>query len=404
MKRIMFVDDEPNLLDGFRTILRKQRKEWQMTFLTSGQAALAELRTAPYDVIVSDMRMPQMDGATLLRRVKEEHPEIVRIVLSGQTEHEVSRRLVHIAHQFLSKPCDGPELQKSIERACSLQTLLQQPALRRSVGQIEQLPIKPRLYDQLVQILEDPNSSIDSAVALIEKDIGTSSKILQVVNSAFFGLPQRVGDIKTAVSYLGLETVKMLALSVEMRHAHENLKPVAGFSLDAMQDHGLLSARIAKRLLTDRTRGQDAFSAAMLADAGVLVLMTGLRDVFEGIVANALGTRRPFWQCELEVLGVTHAEIGAYLLGIWGLPYSIVEAVAHHHAPARAGSTSLDVVTAVHVGAALADELLPSDPALHLGAGMVLDLEHLAKLGLLEQVPAWREMARQQLSGSQSPP
>ena len=402
MKRILFVDDEPQVLDGLRTVLRKQRKEWQMTFATSGDEALEELRKARYDVIVSDMRMPQMDGATLLRRVQRNHPHIVRIVLSGQTDQDACRRMVHVAHQFMSKPCEGQELQQTIERACDLQTLLAQPALREVVGQIGQLPIKPVLYDKLVQILEDPNSSMDQAVALVEKDIGTSSKILQVVNTAFFGLPQRLGDIKAAVGYLGLEMVKILALSVEMRQAHGELKPVPGFSLDAMQDHGLLSARIAKRLFTDRARGQDAFSAAMLADAGVLVLVTQMPDVFAGVVASAAASKRPFWQCELEALGVTHAEIGAYLLGIWGLPYGIVEAVAHHHMPSRSGSTAMDTVTAVHVAAALAEELSPANPARHIGPGMTLDLQHLTKLGLIDQLPAWREMAKAQLAGKQS--
>jgi HD-like signal output (HDOD) protein len=254
-----------------------------------------------------------------------------------------------------------------------------------------------------VQILENPRSSIDDAVAVVDKDIGTSSKILQVVNSAFFGLPQRMGDIKTAVSYLGLEMVQLLALSVEMQQAHAEVKPVPGFSLDAMQEHGLLSARIAKRLFTDRVQAQDAFSAAMLADAGVLVLITRLPDVFRDVVARAAASGRPFWQCEQEVLGVTHAEIGAYLLGIWGLPFAIVGAVAHHHLPARAGSIALDVVTGVHVAAALADELLPSDPARHVGPGVTLDLDHLSRLGLTDQLPAWREMARRQLLGSQPP-
>ena len=401
MKRILFVDDEPKVLDGIRSLLRKQRKEWHMTFKTSGEDALAELLVSPYDVIVSDMRMPQMDGAMLLRRVQQDYPHIVRIVLSGQTEQEVSRRMVHVAHQFMSKPCEGRELQQSIERTCDLQALLEQPALRRAVGQIGQLPIKPSLYGKLVQILEEPNSSIDDAAALVEKDIGTSSKILQVVNSAFFGLPQRLGDIRAAVNYLGLEMVKVLAISVEMRQAHASVKPVPGFSLDAMQEHGLLSARIAKRLLGDRVRAQDAFSAAMLADAGVLVLMTRLPGVFQGIVASAIASKRPFWQCELETLGVTHAEIGAYLLGIWGLPYTIVEAVAHHHAPARAGSIAMDTVTAVHVAAALADELLPPNQNRHIGPGLTLDLEHISKLGLADQLPAWREIARLQVAASQ---
>ena len=156
MKRILFVDDEPNVLEGLRGLLRKQRKLWEMNFVTGGELALAELVANPYDVIVSDMRMPGMDGATLLHKVQQDYPHMVRIVLSGQAEQEISRRMVHVAHQFLSKPCDGRELQQVIERACKLQALLEHPSLRQTVGQIGQLPTKPGLYTRLVAILEDP--------------------------------------------------------------------------------------------------------------------------------------------------------------------------------------------------------------------------------------------------------
>ena len=403
MKRILFVDDEQNVLDGLRGLLRKQRKNWDMTFLTSGEAALNELMASDYDVIVSDMRMPGMDGATLLRRVMSDYPHIVRIVLSGQTEQEVSRRMVHVAHQFMAKPCDGQQLQQVIERACSLQALLELPELRHAVGQMGQLPVKPSVYGQLIQVLENPNSSMGDAAAVIERDIGTAAKMLQVVNSAFFGLPQRVADIKTAVSYLGLEMVKSLALSVEMRQSQANVGPVPGYSLDVVQEHGLLSGRIARRLLgDDRMHAQDAFSAAMLQDAGAMVLMTRMPQVFKEIVVDAHATGRSLDAVELERLGVTHAEIGAYLLGIWGLPYGIVEAVAHHHHPARSGAKSLDVVGAVHVASALVQELEPSRRPNHVDSGVVLDEVYLAELGVTDRLPAWREIAKSEHDRAQN--
>ncbi len=396
MKNILFVDDEPNVLDGLKNLLRKQRKEWRMSFVNGGEAALKELLAVSYDVIVSDMRMPGMDGAALLTHVLQDYPHIVRIVLSGQTEQEVSRRMVHVAHQFMSKPCDGRELQQTIERACRLQSLLEHPSLRQAVGQIGQLPVKPSIYARLVQVLANPNSSIADAASIIERDIGTSTKILQVVNSAFFGLSQRVGEIKTAVSYLGLEMVKMLALSVEMRQSHINAPTCPGFDLDAVQEHGMLSARIARRLLGDKIKAQDAFAASMLQDTGLLVLMTRLPDVFRKIVEQAHASGRSIAEVENDVLGVTHSEIGAYLLGIWGLPYSIVEAVAHHHTPARANSQGWDVLGAVHVASALAAEVSPSNPERHTGPGMTIDMEYLSALGVSESLPSWRALAAEE--------
>jgi HD-like signal output (HDOD) protein/CheY-like chemotaxis protein len=367
-----------------------------MSFVNGGEAALTELRAASYDVIVSDMRMPGMDGATLLTRVLNEHPHIVRIVLSGQTEQEVSRRMVHVAHQFMSKPCDGEALQQIIERACRLQSLLEHPSLRQAVGQIGQLPVKPSVYTKLVQVLADPNASIADAASVIEGDIGTSAKILQVVNSAFFGLSQRIGEIKAAVSYLGLEMVKMLALSVEMRESHMKAPPCVGFDIDAVQEHGMLSARIARRLLSDKTKAQDAFAAAMLQDAGALVLMSRLPEAFAKIVAQAQSSGRTLWEAETESLGVSHAEIGGYLLGIWGLPYTIVEAVAHHHAPERANSEQWDVVGAVHVAGALAAEVLPRRPERHVDTGGSLDMTYLGRLGVAGRLPGWRAIAAEE--------
>ena len=402
MKRILFVDDEPDVLEGLKNLLRKQRAIWDMTFVGNGAAALAALAAAPFDVIVSDMRMPGMDGAALLQRVLTDFPHIVRIVLSGQTEQEVARRLVHVAHQFVSKISDGAALQTVIERACNLQELLAQPTLRQAVGEVKQLPVKPALYTRLVELLENPNSSTADVAAVIERDIGTSSKLLQVVNSAFFGLPTRVGDVRTAVSYLGMEMVKMLALSVEMRQSQSHVKPCPGFNIDSLQEHGLRSARIARKLLPDRMGAQDAFSAAMLQDSGMLVLLGRLPEVFGKIVKDVRESRRPVCEVELATLGVTHAEIGAYLLGIWGLPYGIVEGVAFHHNPSRAVSTGLDVPGAVHIGSALAEELVPQDPAKSLRPGVTLDMDYLAKFDLTKQLPAWRDMAKRELSGARA--
>jgi HD-like signal output (HDOD) protein len=209
-----------------------------------------------------------------------------------------------------------------------------------------------------------------------------------------------VGDIKTAVSYLGLEMVKMLALSVEMRGSHGATPICPGFSLDAIQDHGLLSARIARRLLGDKIKAQDAFAAAILQDTGLLVLMGRLPDVFRQIVTETQKSGRSIHDVESEILGVTHAEIGAYLLGIWGLPYSIVEAVAHHHTPQRAASSSWDVLGAVHVASHFAGELAFPRSEAHAGAGMVLDLEYLTKLGVVDNLPAWKAIARSEVEAA----
>jgi DNA-binding NarL/FixJ family response regulator/anti-sigma regulatory factor (Ser/Thr protein kinase) len=300
VKRILFVDDEPHVLEGLRGILRKQRRLWEMTFVHSGEEALRALAAAPHDVIVSDMRMPGMDGATLLRTVQRLHPEVVRIVLSGQTDQQVSRRMIHVAHQFMSKPCDGRDLEQVIERALALFAWLPDPALRRVVGQIGQLPVAPLAYRQLLDLLASPGAAIAEVAAVIEKDVGLLSKILQMVSAAPFGSAHPVTDARAAATILGAETILQLASSAEMREAQ--LPEGAGAPL--------------------------AGAAPWLhEEAGRLAVASQMPDASRQI-GEAAGRGCPVVEAERDVLGVTRADLGAYLLGIWGLPAVMVEAVA----------------------------------------------------------------------------
>jgi HD-like signal output (HDOD) protein len=392
MTRILFVDDEPNVLEGLKGMLRRHRREWEMVFACGGAAGIAELRKGPFDVVVSDMRMPGIDGASLLKTVQDMHPHAVRIVLSGQTDEDASRRVVNVAHQFMAKPCDPVVLQQVIGRACKLQALLAHPVLREAVGRVGQLPVKPRTYSRLIAVLENPRSSTRDAAAVVSEDIATSAKILQVVNSAFFGLPRRVSDLESAVAYLGLEVVKALALSLELGATLVSSPPCPGLTMERVQTHALLSARLVRRLLAGRPSAQDAFAAAMFHNVGLLILMDRLSDALRDALTKARSGARTLAEAEVEALGVTHGEIGAYLLGIWGLPYPIVDAAAFHQSPGKGGPAPFDLTGAVHVASALAGELCPG-AAGDVSPGAPLDMEYLAAVGMAERVPEWRALA-----------
>jgi YesN/AraC family two-component response regulator len=115
LRRVLFVDDDQYILDGLQNLLRKQRSRWDMCFALGGAAALELFAAAPFDVIVSDMRMPGMDGAELLAHVRERYPAARRIVLSGYAEPAAVQRALEVAHQFLSKPCRAPDLIDAID-------------------------------------------------------------------------------------------------------------------------------------------------------------------------------------------------------------------------------------------------------------------------------------------------
>jgi YesN/AraC family two-component response regulator len=215
MKRILFVDDESKILDGIRRMLRADRERWDLQFAVGGEAALQACETGNFDVVVSDMRMPGMDGATLLGHIRDRYPSTARIVLSGYSDSGLSTRAVPVAHRFLSKPCNGAELQATIERVCILQDLLSAAELRRVIGTIGELPSLSSTYTSLLEAVRNPNTSIAQVAEIVERDMGMSAKVLQLVNSAFFGLAQTVTTLQSAATYLGMETIKNLALASE---------------------------------------------------------------------------------------------------------------------------------------------------------------------------------------------
>jgi HD-like signal output (HDOD) protein/CheY-like chemotaxis protein len=395
MKRtVLFVDDEPLVLEGLRTRLRRLRNQWDMVFVSSGQAALDAMSTTPVDVIVSDLRMPHMDGAALLKRVQEEHPRVVRIVLSGHAEMQTALRAMPVAHQFLSKPAEPGVIEEVIERACNLQTLIGDERVRKTVSRIGYLPSAPGVYSEFVALMSRENVSSSNVAALLKRDIALSAKTLQVVNSAFFRLSRPVADVEEAVTYLGLNTVKYIVLAIEVyQRTHSSAQPL-GVSLERLQRHALGVAHVASSFFSDKATREDAFVAGLLHDIGKLVLAVGLPEHLERAEAEATRTGCSLHHAEQEIWGVTHAEVGGYLLGIWGLPYPIMEAVANHHSPARVDEKSFGLVGATHVANVLVDEI--DAPASRPGDEGGLDVAYVERLGLAARLDEWRASARQQ--------
>jgi HD-like signal output (HDOD) protein len=390
MKRILFVDDEVAVLDGLRDRLRKQRREWEMVFASSGAAALAECKRNPVDVVVSDMRMPGMDGAQLLRAIKDQYPKAVRIVLSGHAEREAVMRALPVAHQYLSKPCDAETLRGAITRACALQMVVTDENLRSLVGRVEKLPSVPTIYVDLTAVLARESASIGDVVGVVERDPAMCLKLLQVVNSAFFGLPRRVSVMGEAIGYLGIELVKALVLAAQIFMTAEGPGGLDAGKLARVQRHSVLVARLARKIAS--SQGDDAFMAGMLHDVGEIILALGDHQVVAGIEAVVAERRVASFVAERERLGVTHAEVGAYILGTWGVPFGIVDAVAGHHEPRRFGAACPEATSALHVADVLATELESEGTP---GVVAPLDEEHVSNVGWSDRLATWRRLAAQ---------
>ncbi len=392
--RLLFVDDEPAVLRSVERLMRTAEPTWDLAFVPSGDAAIQEMEARPVDVIVSDLLMPEMDGATLLTYVQDNHPEVVRLVLSALASPELVFRTVPVAHQFLTKPFEPMNFRAKLRQAFELRALLDDPELRALVGTSNRLPSPPKVYSQLSKALSDPDTGVADVAKIIESDVALSAQVVRLVSSAYFGLPSRVRTALGAVAYLGFQTTKAVVFSAELCEQFAPKRPVKGFSIDALQQNGLRTAHLARRILAGTGMGEDAFLAGMLHDVGRLLLAARAPDILAKVNEECERTGRARFEVEREMLGVTHAEVGAYLLGIWGLPQPVIQAVAWHHKREAEVSTYLDISLAV----SLANRLV-EDPELPAEEGcddpaQCIDLGHLKELSVDDRLESWRETAR----------
>ena len=391
-KRILFVDDEPMVLKGLQRTLRKMRDEWDMTFSSSAKEALEILDQNPTDVIISDMKMPEMDGTQLLAEVKDRHPHIVRLILSGHVEQDTTIKSVQFAHQCLSKPCDVEVLKQTLAKLFALRDILSDNALKKIVSQIETLPSLPSIYTEIIEEMHSEDPSIKNVGAIIGRDVSMTAKILQVVNSVFFGLPQKISNPQQAVMLLGLETIKSLVLSVKI-FSEFSQKKYSWFNIDAIFNHSISVSAHAKAIVKSEKMNQELINyslmAGLLHDLGKLILATNFQDTYRQLVTDLQNTGHNLWQLEHETFGTSHAEIGAYLMGLWNLESPIIEAIAFHHCPVKSESTQMGLLTAVHVANSMDhQETLSEDHE----SDLQCDGEYLDRLGVSNRIPEWRQI------------
>jgi putative nucleotidyltransferase with HDIG domain len=390
-KRILFIDTRPEVSGKLQETMRAAGR-WDVDFVSTGEQALEALANDPADVIIADEHLAPMDGVTLLTRVRDKYPTTIRMILSEAASSQRPGLAAIVAHRLLSKPFNVAEASVAIRRSAALHRLTDQAEAYRKTMAAAALPSRPGVYMELNTVLSDPSWQPGQVSAAVERDVAMSAKVLQLANSAMFGLTQNVTTVQGAVMYLGVDTIRSLALTAE---AFGKLAPrnVDGFSIEEFQHHAMLVARITSAILPAGRTQQEAVTAALLHDIGKLVMITGVGERWIQLNKQAVERQLPLHQVEFESEGVTHADIGAHLLSLWGLPDAIAEAVAHHHNAGSVEGLALDAVAAVHIANALAHELHP--PADGAAPLATLDEALLERLGLRPRLDLWRHLARQ---------
>lgn len=385
MIRVLLVDDELSVLNDVQEMLTYGDSGWEVQIAQSGEQALSKLDGYEFDVLIADLKMPGMDGAELLAIVRDQHPDVMRILMSANSDTTFTSRLVPQAHQFLHKPCQPSIVREMVGRAWELGQRLASPDLRTTLGAIEELPRPPQSVLRLNALLDDPEADMGDVAEVVEQDVALTAKLFQLVNSASYGLNREVTNVRDTVSYLGMNTVRNLAISVEVLKSVTRQNERTGALVQEIHEHSVASAEIARQLMLVREQANEAFVAALLHDVGLLALVSYFPAQFEEILNAAKRLSLSPWEFEIEIIGATHADIGAYLLNLWGLPYPVVEAVARHHDAMMIPHRRMDPAHAV----CIADSIVTSqyDGLLfNERCGDTLESSYLEELGVLERV------------------
>jgi len=398
---VLFVDDDERVLRAIRRLMQRTQPGWRGEYEDSPRVALSRIDSEHFDVVVTDMHMPVIDGAQLLTEVQARHPEVVRVVLSGDPEAADIFRCVPVAHQFLTKPFEASDFTTTLDRALELREVLQAPELQALVAGDNSVPSAPRAFLELNELLADADVSMAEVAEVLSRDVGMTARVMQMAGSAFFSVPRTLRSVEAVAAYLGLQTLRALVLSAEVFELFKPDPRLRNFSVSALERHSLVTARLAQRMMHGTGQEDSALLAAMLHDVGLLVLAS--RDPAGLSQAVELSNEQdiPLHQAERRLRGAHHGEIGAYLLGLWGLPLEIIDAVRRHHdAPDPGGAEQgrLGLAAAVYFANNLADESGAASREAQRQSARDAGEPYLRRAGLGPSAHDWEEFAHR-LSG-----
>jgi len=391
-KSILFVDDEAPVLNLLQTLVRHANPEWDSSFVGSGTEALERMQDRSFDAVVSDMRMPEMNGAELLEKVRARSPRTARLVLSGYADQSMSIRSLDSAHQYLAKPFTLTGLQNTLNRIFAIAQYVPDPSLQSALGSIHMLASPVAIREQAMHQLASPAANTDAMGGLLAQDIAATAKLLQIVYSAFFGAPRALWTAKEACQAIGISLLRNLVTSDRLL-IPSPADEVGGLVLSSLLRQSVNTGLRATRILSQEHAPPDAvksaFTAGLLLATGRLALAMVRPTEYREVLRRAKAGETTIVQAERDAFGVSHAEAGAYLLGLWGIPDRILDLILHTFHPGPHRSRGFGPVTALHV----ASYLERSSGELPESAVPALDQEYLAALRISpERIKAWSRL------------
>jgi putative nucleotidyltransferase with HDIG domain len=394
MGRVLIVDNDRRLLQELESALRAAPGDWSVVCVKTAAEAAERLASQTFDVVAAKVGLPGFDAGGFLDGVAGRQPRAIRFLLSDTCGRGVLELAGSTSHQHLATPLRASAVFARLDRTLRLGEILDDPTLQALVSRLRSVPSPPPIYLAIMNELRRDEASSRKVGELVARDAGMSAKVLQLVNSPFFGLRMGVAEPAHAVQLLGLETIRALVLST---HVFEqlDLRTVIRFRIGKVWRHSLATAScarvVARALGMPPDVSAEAFTAALLHDVGKLVLAGSLPDDYGVVVDQADSDHLATWVVEREMLGATHADVGAYLLALWGLPDGIVEAVAWHHRPSECGAPAGSPLTAVHAADVIEHRLHPGDTA---GGTTDPDADYLGRLELTAVFATWADACR----------
>lgn len=388
--RVLFVDDDPTGLAALRNSLSAHNPGWSVHVASTPNMAVVLAERQDFDVVLISTDAPRIVNIDPFTYFHDHFPETVRIAWLREdgTRHAHAESL---AYQSIYRSAPVEFIGQIIERAAELHRRLADPQLNHLIKNVEGLPSPPRIVMQLNEALVRPNVTVNQVTDIVSQDVAIPAQILHVVNTAYFALSRTMTSIREAVAYLGFDAVRNMTLAVEMfRELTDPTNPSAVKQVEILQTHSSAVAQMTRQFITHQQDAQDAFVGGLLHDVGHLMMATYFPLQYAEI-CQRVAEGAPVLETERAILGATHADLGAYLLRSWGLPYRLVDIVAFHHEAPRFSALGMDAVHGVYIGEHLLAERRDVDETYWEFNGLEdMDDEYLADLGIYERVMSWR--------------